>query len=83
MKVPAPFHYQNDNAVPWRYACNVTTSGPLVVPICSGNTSQQTVNDITDIGGMTRSDRCYAPGLIEVGQEKENVKDTSTEIAVT
>ena len=76
MKVPAPFHYQDDKAVPWRY-------GPLVIPIHSGNTSNEMVNDVTGICGMTRSGRCYALGLMGVGQEKENVKDTSTEIVET
>ena len=51
VKVLAPFRYQNDKAVPWRYSCNVTTPGPLVIPFSSGSTSQQTVNDITGVGG--------------------------------
>ena len=62
--------------MPWRY-------GPLIILVRSGNTSNEMVNDVTGVGRMTRSGRCYAPGLMGVGQKKENVKDTSTEIAET
>ena len=74
VKVPTLFHYQDDKAVFWRY-------GPLIILVHADNTSNETVNDITGIGGMTRSGRCYAPSLMGVGQKKENVKDASTEIA--
>ena len=76
MKVLAPFHYQKDKAVPWRY-------GPLIIPVRLGNTSNEMVNDVSGVGGMTRNGRCYASGLMGVGQEKENVKDISTKIAET
>ena len=76
VKVPAPFHYQNDKAVPWRYTYNVTTPGSLVVPFSSGSISQQTINDITGVGGMTRSGRCYAPGLMGVGQKEKSMEKT-------
>ena len=74
----APFHYQNDKAVPWRYTCNVTTPRSLVIPFSSESTSEQTINDITGVGGMTRSGRCYAPGLMEVGQEEKSMEKTNT-----
>ena len=73
VKVLAPFHYQNDKAVPWRYTCNVTTPRSLVIPFSSESTSEQTINDITGVGGMTRSGRCYAPGLMGVGQEEKSM----------
>ena len=64
-----PFHYQNDKAIPWRYTCNVTTPGPLIVPFSLGSTSQQTVNDITGVGGMTQSGLC---------QEEKSMEKTNT-----
>ena len=76
VKVLAPFHYQSDKALSWRY-------GPLIIPVHSGNTSNETVNDVIGVSGMIRSGRCYAPGLMGVGQEKESVKNTSIEIAKT
>ena len=60
VKVPTPFHYQDDKAVFWRY-------GPLIIPVHADNTSNETVNDIIGVGGMTRSGRCYAPDLMGVG----------------
>ena len=62
--------------MPWRY-------GPLFILVCSDNTSNEIVNDVTGAGGMTRSGHCYALGLMGVGQGKKNVKETNTKIAET
>ena len=51
VKVPIPFPYESEKAIHWDYNCNYT--------------HQTTVNDLTGVGGITRSERCYAPGLVE------------------
>ena len=50
-EIPKPFPYASQKAVPWDYNCNYT--------------HQTTVNDLTGVGGLTRSGHCYAPGLAE------------------
>ena len=57
--------------------------GSLVIPIHSGNTSNEAVNDVTGLGGMTRTGRCYALGLMGVGQEKESEERIGTEVDET
>ena len=51
VEVPKPFPYTFQKAVPWNYDCSYT--------------HQTDVNDLTGVGGLTRSGRCYAPGLAE------------------
>ena len=51
VEVLKPFPYTSQKAVPWDYNCNYT--------------HQTDVNDLTRVGGLTRSGRCYAPGLVE------------------
>ena len=51
VEVPKPFPYTSQKAVPWDYNCNYTY--------------QTDVNDLTGVGGLTRSGRCYASGLAE------------------
>ena len=51
VEVPKSFPYTSQKVVPWNYNCSYT--------------HQTDVNDLTGIGGLTRSGRCYAPGLAE------------------
>ena len=67
VKALALFPYQSDKAVPWKYICDIKTPESLVIPVRLGNTSNEAVNDVTSIGGMTRSGHCYASGLMGVG----------------
>ena len=48
IEVSEPFPYKSQKAIPWDN-CNCT--------------HQTAVNDFTGVGGLTRSGRCYAPGL--------------------
>ena len=50
VKVPKPFPYESQKAVPWDYNCNYT--------------HQTVVNELTGVGGLTQSGR-YVPGLAE------------------
>ena len=51
VEVSKPFPYKSQKAIPWDYNCNYT--------------HQTAVNDLTGVGGLTRSGRCYALGLAE------------------
>ena len=51
VEVPKPFPYTSRKAIPWNYNCNYT--------------HQTDVNDLTGVGGLTWSGRCYALGLAE------------------
>ena len=52
VEVLKPFPYESQKAVPGDYNCNYT--------------HQIAVNDLTGVGGLTRSGRCYALGLAEM-----------------
>ena len=51
VEIPKPFPYASQKVVPWDYNCNYT--------------HQTDINDLTDVGGLTWSGRCYALGLAE------------------
>ncbi|XP_017979875.1 PREDICTED: uncharacterized protein LOC108662802 [Theobroma cacao] len=72
IEVPKPFPYKDDKAVPWNYNCNVQVSkaGKWIVE------SQDDAANITGVGGITRSGRCYTLEALEnlrkeKGKEKE------------
>ena len=58
VKVPIPFHYASDKAVPWNYTSRTATPKPQAVV---KQKQKKSVNDIAGTRGMIRSDRCYAP----------------------
>ena len=58
VKVPAPFRYTSDKAVPWNYSSQAVMQEPQAA---AEQKSKKLVNDITGTGGMTCSGRCYAP----------------------
>ena len=51
VEVPSPFPYTDSKMVPWNYHYNYV--------------NEPVVDNISSIGGMTRSGRCYAPTAIE------------------
>ena len=51
VEVPRPFPYESQKAIPWDYNSNYT--------------HQTAITDLTDVGGITRSERCYDPNMIE------------------
>ena len=67
VKVPAPFCYINDKAVPWNYSSQAVMQDPQAAVEQKPGKS---VNDITGTGGMTRSGRCYAQLTQKQGKEK-------------
>ena len=79
MKVPTPFCYASDKAVPWNYTSRTITPKPQAV---AEQKPKKSVNDVTGTGGVTRSGRCYAPVTSrakegETSAENEGIKITA------
>jgi len=73
--VPAPFPYQSNKQVPWNYDSTVQQVGEQDSDANSAN--------ITGVGGMTRSGRCYSPELaIAVQKEKEKAQEEGVRVAI-
>ena len=79
VKVPAPFHYTNDKAVPWNYSSQAVVQEPQVV---IEQKPEKSVNDIAGTGGMTRSGRCYASINLETGEGESHAANERTKITV-
>ena len=76
IKVPTPFRYTSDKAVPWNYTSQTVTPTPQAV---AEQKLEKSVNDVTGTGGMTRSGRCYAPDTsgakeVETSPDNEGMK---------
>ena len=52
VEISRSFPYESEKAISWDYNCNYT--------------HQTAVNDLTGVGSITRSGRCYAPGLAKM-----------------
>ncbi|EOX99283.1 Uncharacterized protein TCM_007907 [Theobroma cacao] len=57
IEVPSPFPYKSDKAVPWNYECNILGT--------ASSAPQASSEDLTGVGGITRSGRCYSPEIAE------------------
>ena len=79
IKVPTPFRYTSDKAVPWKYTSQVISPEPQAVRVSPETKQEPSVNDIVGTGGLTRSGRCYAPGLAGV-KEGEETEQSDVEI---
>ena len=76
IKVPTPFRYTSDKAVPWNYTSQTVTPVPQAV---AEQKPEKSINDVTGMEGMTRSERCYAPGTsgtkeVETSPDNEGMK---------
>ena len=78
VKVPAPFRYTNDKAVPWNYSSQAVLQEPQAAV---EQKLDKSVNDIARTGGMTRNGRCYAPINPETGERESSVANERTKIA--
>ena len=56
VEVSSPFPYMDNKMVPWNYNCNYV--------------HESTATNISSIGGMTRSGRCYMLSLVEMTPPK-------------
>jgi len=52
IKMPTPFPYKEDRAVPWEYDVNITLP-------------EATKGSVSEVGHFTRSGRCYSPKMVE------------------
>ena len=75
IKIPKPFPYKDNKAVPWRYNVEVCTDNAEENHIKDVNREISEVTNIAGVGSMTRSGRIYAPAELGVKQSKEIVKD--------
>ena len=57
VKVPAPFRYTSDKAMPWNYLSQTVIQESRAT---AEQKPEKSINDIVGMGGMTRSGRCYA-----------------------
>ena len=65
VEVPRPFPYKSQKVVPWDYDCNYT--------------NQTSTTDLTSVGGITRSEHCYAHNMTEKVAPEKLLMPTSQE----
>ena len=82
IKVPTPFQYTSDKAVPWNYANQVISQGPQVVRVSPEEKQDSSVNDIVDTGGLTRSGRYYAPCPSGVKEGEEDTEQSGIKATI-
>jgi len=75
IKIPKPFPYKDNKAVPWRYNVEVCTDNAEENHVKDDSLEIPGVTNIVGIGGMTRSGRIYTSADLGVKQSKEIVKD--------
>ena len=80
MKVPAPFRYASDKAVPWNYTSQTVTPKPQAI---IEQRPKKSVNGIAGIGGMTRSGWCYVLVTTEVREGESSVENGGVKIAAS
>ena len=78
VKVPTPFRYANDKAVPWNYTSRTVTLEPQTVV---EEKPKKSVSDIAGMGDMTRNGRCYAPVTTEVRERESFAKNGGVKIS--
>ena len=82
IKVPALFRYTSDKVVPWNYTNHVVLREPQVVRVSPKIKQEPSVNDIVGTGGLTRSGRCYTPGLLGVKGGEEGTEQSDVEVII-
>ena len=82
IKVPTPFRYTSDKAVPWNYTNQVVSQESQAVRVNPETKQKPSVNDIVGTRGLTRSGRCYASGLSGVKGGEEGTKHSDVEVTV-
>ena len=78
VKVPAPFRYTSDKAVPWNYSSQAVIQEPRAVV---KQNPEKLVNDIVGTGGMTRSGLCYASINSKTRKGENSTKNEGIKIA--
>jgi len=79
IQVPSPFPYKSDKAVPWKYGINVLKQEPKGDQKTEvSNTGKVTVDNITGIGGMTRSGHLFTPAELRRDRSHEKANEEVT-----
>ena len=72
IQVPSPFPYKTDKAVPWKYWISVLNSSSCEKQENEAtDIDKTTVDNISGIGGMTRSGRLFTPPELRNGKSLE------------
>ena len=79
VKVPAPFRYTRDKAVPWNYTSQAIVQEPQTATEQGQKTS---VNDIMETRGITRSGRCYTPINSRVKEREKSIEEGRVKITI-
>ena len=74
IKVPTPFRYSSDKAVPWSYTNQVTSQEPQAIRVSPEIKQEPSVNDIVGTGRLAHNDRCYTPSLSRVMKKEEGTE---------
>ena len=82
IKVPTPFWYTSDKAVPWNYTSKVVSPEPQAIRVSPKTKQKPLVNDIVGTEGLTRSGRCYAPGVVGVKGGEKGIEQSDVEVTV-
>ena len=82
IKVPAPFRYSSDKAVPWNYTNQVISQEPRAVRVNPKTKQEPSINDIVGTGGLTRSGQCYASSPSRVKKREEGIEQSDVEATV-
>ena len=77
MKVPTPFRYTSDKAVPWNYLSQAVIQEPQAVV---EQKPKKSINDIARTGGITRSGRCYTSINPETREGESSAANEKTKI---
>jgi len=79
IQIPSPFPYKNDKAVPWKYGISVLNNDS-----CEKQENETTdvdktaVDNISGIGGITRSGRLFTPPELWNGKSLEKANEEVT-----
>ena len=80
VKVPAPFRYAIDKAMPWNYTSRTVTPKPQAVV---EEKPKKSVNDIAGMGGITHSDQCYILITLRAKEGETSTENEGMKIAAS
>jgi len=72
IQTPAAFPYKNDKAVPWKYGVSIIQEEQKDESVES---SKAAIDNISGIGGMTRSARLFTPPVLRGEKSLEKIRE--------
>jgi len=72
IQTPAAFPYKNDKAVPWKYCVSIIQEEQKDEFVESG---KDAIDNISGIGGMTRSGRLFTPPVLRGEKSLEKIRE--------